>query len=119
MLLALRVNVIACGHSGARPETVEKMLAAFNRDCLSVVPCQGTCISLNVFLLVYFVDSLVSLGSGTVGASGDLAPLAHLCLGLLGEGLMWDPQSAEPKPAGEVLERSLIFAQLIFLFDRP
>ncbi|EER18889.1 Histidine ammonia-lyase, putative [Perkinsus marinus ATCC 50983] len=82
MLLALRVNVIACGHSGARPETVEKMLAAFNKDCLSVVPCQGT-----------------------VGASGDLAPLAHLCLGLLGEGLMWDPQSAEPKPAGEVLER--------------
>ncbi|KAF4699763.1 hypothetical protein FOZ62_009367, partial [Perkinsus olseni] len=41
MLLALRVNVIACGHSGARPETVEKMLAAFNEDCLSVVPCQG------------------------------------------------------------------------------
>ncbi|KAF4668283.1 hypothetical protein FOZ61_006685 [Perkinsus olseni] len=82
MLLALRVNVIACGHSGARPETVEKMLAAFNEDCLSVVPCQGT-----------------------VGASGDLAPLAHLCLGLLGEGLMWEPQSTDPKPAGEVLQR--------------
>ncbi|KAF4696665.1 hypothetical protein FOZ60_016675 [Perkinsus olseni] len=82
MLLALRVNVIACGHSGARPETVEKMLAAFNEDCLSVVPCQGT-----------------------VGASGDLAPLAHLCLGLLGEGLMWEPQSTDPKPAGEVLRR--------------
>lgn len=30
---------------------------------------------------------------GTVGASGDLAPLAHLALGLMGEGKMWSPQS--------------------------
>lgn len=30
---------------------------------------------------------------GTVGACGDLAPLAHLSLGLMGEGLMWSPQS--------------------------
>lgn len=30
---------------------------------------------------------------GTVGASGDLAPLAHLALGLLGEGQMWSPKS--------------------------
>lgn len=30
---------------------------------------------------------------GTVGASGDLAPLAHLALGMLGEGRMWSPES--------------------------
>ena len=52
-LLALRLNVLAKGHSGIRAETVEKMVAAFNADCLSVVPAQGT-----------------------VGASGDLAPLS-------------------------------------------
>lgn len=52
-LLALRLNVLAKGHSGIRTETVDKMVAAFNADCLSVVPAQGT-----------------------VGASGDLAPLS-------------------------------------------
>ena len=78
MLLALRINVLARGHSGVRPETVCKMINAFNKDCLSVVPCQGT-----------------------VGASGDLAQLSHLCLGLLGEGLMW--QGDRRIPANEAL----------------
>lgn len=69
MLLALRINVLAKGHSGIRVETLEQLVAAFNADCLSVVPAKGT-----------------------VGASGDLAPLAHLALGLMGEGLMWAKQ---------------------------
>jgi histidine ammonia-lyase len=51
-LLALRINVLAKGHSGVRPETVERMLAFLNNDCLPLVPEQGS-----------------------VGASGDLAPL--------------------------------------------
>lgn len=67
MLLALRINVLAKGHSGIRVETLRQLLAAFNNDCLSVVPSKGT-----------------------VGASGDLAPLAHLALGMMGEGPMWD-----------------------------
>lgn len=79
-LLALRINVLAKGYSGIRPETVAKMVAAFNLDCLSVVPSQGT-----------------------VGASGDLAPLAHLALGLMGEGQMWDPHTGEQAPAAAVL----------------
>ena len=39
---------------------------------------------------------------GTVGASGDLAPLSHLALGLMGEGKMWSPKSgwAEAKQVG-------------------
>ena len=78
MLLALRINVLARGHSGVRPDTVRKMIDAFNNDCLSVVPSQGT-----------------------VGASGDLAQLSHLCLGLLGEGLMW--QDDRQIPAREAL----------------
>jgi histidine ammonia-lyase len=58
-LLALRINVLAKGHSGIRTETVQQMVDAFNNNCLSVVPSQGT-----------------------VGASGDLAPLAvRFCSG--------------------------------------
>jgi len=80
MLLALRMNTLARGHSGIRTETLEKMLAAFNADCLSVIP-----------------------GKGTVGASGDLAPLSHLALGLMGEGLMWDTATNTHQPANEIL----------------
>uniref|UniRef100_A0A8C6P0A6 Histidine ammonia-lyase n=1 Tax=Nothobranchius furzeri TaxID=105023 RepID=A0A8C6P0A6_NOTFU len=70
MLLALRINVLAKGYSGTSLETLEAMIKAFNASCLSWVPEKGT-----------------------VGASGDLAPLAHLALGLMGEGRMWSPQS--------------------------
>ncbi|XP_076158889.1 histidine ammonia-lyase-like [Alosa pseudoharengus] len=70
MLLALRINVLAKGYSGVSMETLQGIVAAFNASCLSWVPEKGT-----------------------VGACGDLAPLAHLTLGLMGEGLMWSPQS--------------------------
>ncbi|XP_067358588.1 histidine ammonia-lyase isoform X2 [Channa argus] len=70
MLLALRINVLAKGHSGISLETLHAMIQAFNASCLSFVPEKGT-----------------------VGASGDLAPLAHLALGLMGEGKMWSPKS--------------------------
>lgn len=82
MLLALRINVFAKGHSGIRPETVKKLLAALNKNCLSKVPSKGT-----------------------VGASGDLAPLSHLALGMMGEGEMWDPTLMKYLPANEVLTR--------------
>ncbi|KAM8892804.1 histidine ammonia-lyase [Spinachia spinachia] len=70
MLLALRINVLAKGYSGISPETLHAMIEAFNASCLSFVPEKGT-----------------------VGASGDLAPLSHLALGLMGEGKMWSPKS--------------------------
>uniref|UniRef100_A0A8B9HPW1 Histidine ammonia-lyase n=1 Tax=Astyanax mexicanus TaxID=7994 RepID=A0A8B9HPW1_ASTMX len=70
MLLALRINVLAKGYSGISLETLHNMIQAFNASCLSYVPEKGT-----------------------VGASGDLAPLAHLALGLMGEGKMWSPKS--------------------------
>lgn len=81
MLLALRINVLAKGHSGIRTETVTKLLNAFNADCLSIVPSKGT-----------------------VGASGDLAPLSHLALGMMGEGMMWDVAENTIKPAKDVLK---------------
>jgi histidine ammonia-lyase len=43
---------------------------------------------------------------GTVGASGDLAPLSHLALGLMGEGEMWDVQEQKWAPAAEVLAKN-------------
>src|SRR2546425_2647318 len=64
--MLLRANALAKGNSGARIETVELLLALLDRGVLPVVPSRGS-----------------------VGASGDLAPLAHLALPLVGEGEAW------------------------------
>ncbi len=61
--LSLRIHNLALGASGVRPELLEHMVALLNADLIPVIP---------------------SLGS--VGASGDLAPLAHMALPLLGYG---------------------------------
>ncbi|ULT81120.1 hypothetical protein L3Y34_011180 [Caenorhabditis briggsae] len=82
MLLALRINILAKGHSGISVENIKKMIAAFNAFCVSYVPQQGT-----------------------VGCSGDLCPLAHLALGLLGEGKMWSPNTGWG-PADAVLKKN-------------
>ncbi|MCA1561665.1 MAG: histidine ammonia-lyase [Acidobacteria bacterium] len=62
--MALRANVLAKGYSGIRLATLEHLLEMLNRRVHPIVP-----------------------GRGSVGASGDLAPLAHLALVLIGEGL--------------------------------
>jgi histidine ammonia-lyase len=62
----LRANVLAKGYSGIREETLDLLVAMLNRGCIPVVPQQGS-----------------------VGASGDLAPLAHLALVVIGEGEAW------------------------------
>ena len=64
-MIALRANALARGRSGIRVSTVERLLALLAADVLPVVPEKGS-----------------------VGASGDLAPLSHLALGLTGEGLV-------------------------------
>jgi histidine ammonia-lyase len=61
--MALRANVLAKGFSGIRRHTLERLIALLNRRVHPVVPSRGS-----------------------VGASGDLAPLAHLALVLIGEG---------------------------------
>jgi histidine ammonia-lyase len=65
-LVLLRANVLAKGRSGIREETLDLVLALLERDCIPVVPERGS-----------------------VGASGDLAPLAHLALVVIGEGEAW------------------------------
>jgi histidine ammonia-lyase len=62
-MLLLRAHVLALGHSGVRTEVVERMVEMLNRDLIPAVPEQGS-----------------------LGASGDLAPLAALALPLLGAG---------------------------------
>jgi len=62
-MLLLRANTLALGHSGCRPELVDRLLAMLDAGIHPVVPEQGS-----------------------LGASGDLAPLAHLALPLIGRG---------------------------------
>ncbi len=65
-MMVLRANALAKGHSGIRPAVVDKILEFLNNDIIPVVPSQGS-----------------------VGASGDLAPLSHLALTIIGEGEAW------------------------------
>ena len=82
-ILALRANALARGHSGIRTEVVEKILEFYNNDIIPYVPSQGS-----------------------VGASGDLAPLSHIALALIGEGYVWkDGQKAKTE---EVLKQKKI-----------
>ncbi len=69
-IMYLRANALVRGHSGIRPLIVEKILEFLNKDLIPIIPSQGS-----------------------VGASGDLAPLSHLALALIGEGDFLDSSS--------------------------
>jgi histidine ammonia-lyase len=78
--MLLRANALAKGFSGARVETAELLVECLNRGVVPVVPARGS-----------------------VGARGDLAPLAHLALPLVGEGEA--VVAGERLPGAEALER--------------
>jgi len=80
-MLLLRANVLATGFAGCRPEVVDRLLALLASGVHPVVPSQGS-----------------------VGASGDLAPLAHLALPLVGEGRAMF--GGEVLPGAEALRRA-------------
>ncbi|NMP31149.1 histidine ammonia-lyase [Thalassotalea sp. M1531] len=83
LMLITKVHALSQGFSGIRLEVVERMLAFIDLDLIPVVPEQGS-----------------------VGASGDLAPLSHLFLPLIGEGHFWqsgEGQNGEMLPAAKVL----------------
>ncbi|XMB85504.1 histidine ammonia-lyase [Mycoplasmatota bacterium WC44] len=65
LMLVLRANALLKGHSGVRLEVIEQLIRFVNMDIYPVVPSQGS-----------------------LGASGDLAPLSHLALPLTGEGFV-------------------------------
>ncbi|UFN51075.1 histidine ammonia-lyase [Roseomonas sp. OT10] len=81
LVLAMKALSLARGASAVRPETVEALLALLRADILPVIPARGS-----------------------VGASGDLAPLAHLSLVLIGEGAA--TVGGETVPGVEALRRA-------------
>ncbi len=85
--ILLRANTLAKGYSGVRVELIERLVELLNEGVHPVIPCKGS-----------------------VGASGDLAPLAHMSLVLMGEGEAWyegermDGEKAVKKAGIETLE---------------
>ena len=79
LMLLLKIKSLSYGHSGVQLATVNRLVAFYNNDILPVIYTQGS-----------------------LGASGDLAPLAHLALPLIGEGMVW--YKGTQKPTSEVLE---------------
>ncbi|MCA1035611.1 histidine ammonia-lyase [Bacillus infantis] len=78
-MLLLRANALLKGFSGVRPELVERLLAFLNEEIHPVIPQQGS-----------------------LGASGDLAPLSHLALALIGEGEVF--YKGKRMPSSEAIE---------------
>jgi histidine ammonia-lyase len=79
LMLLLKIHALSLGKSGVQVQTVQRLIDFFNFNITSVVYEQGS-----------------------LGASGDLSPLAHLVLPLLGLGEFW--VDGEKKPAAEVLK---------------
>ena len=80
-MLLLRANVLASGFSGARPLVIDTLIAMLEKGVTPVIPEKGS-----------------------VGASGDLAPLAHLALAAIGEGEAF--YDGERLPSAAALERA-------------
>src|SRR5690606_14743524 len=80
IMLLLKIQSLSYGHSGVQLETVERLIDFYNNDILPVIYNQGS-----------------------LGASGDLAPLAHLSLPLLGEGEVY--MDGFRQPAAKVLDK--------------
>jgi histidine ammonia-lyase len=83
-MMLLRANSLAKGHSGVRAIVIDTLCEMLNRAVTPVIPSQGS-----------------------VGASGDLAPLAHLALALIGEGECFDDKGGRISSA-EALKRAQI-----------
>lgn len=81
-MLLLRINTLAKARSGISVSNLKKLIVAFNKKYIAYVPQKGT-----------------------VGASGDLAPLSHVVLGLIGEGLAWDWETSQFIEAEKVLKK--------------
>ncbi|HEY5775448.1 MAG TPA: histidine ammonia-lyase [Xanthomonadales bacterium] len=81
LMLQLKIHSLSLGYSGVSEQTFLKLLELENLGVLPWIPSRGS-----------------------VGASGDLAPLAHMCLPLIGRGEVWDDAFSTRIPASQVLE---------------
>lgn len=81
LILQLKIHALGLGNSGISEDTFNRLIHFSDHDLIPAIPEKGS-----------------------VGASGDLAPLAHMSLPLLGYGLFWNEEGTETIPAGEVLK---------------
>jgi histidine ammonia-lyase len=88
-MMLLRANSLAKGYSGVRGAVIDTLCEMLNRGVTPFVPSQGS-----------------------VGASGDLAPLAHLALALIGEGECIDATGARI-PSGDAMKRAQVKPQVL------
>ena len=82
IMLILRVNCLIRGYSGVSQKLIEQLVEAIEKKILPKVPSQGS-----------------------VGASGDLAPLSHIALGLMGIGEIWDEANQTYSDASQILQK--------------
>ncbi len=82
LMLQLKVHALAIGYSGISEETFDRLILFIENDWIPAIPEKGS-----------------------VGASGDLAPLAHMSLPLLGYGEFWNQEGTGTIPAGELLQK--------------
>ena len=81
LMLQLKIQSLSLGYSGVSEDTFRQLLRLEEHDILPWIPSRGS-----------------------VGASGDLAPLAHMCLPLIGRGEVWDEARLARVPTAAVLE---------------
>ncbi len=81
LMLQLKIHSLSLGYSGVSEQTFMQLLELEEHGVLPWIPSRGS-----------------------VGASGDLAPLAHMCLPLIGRGEVWDETLSARIPAAAVLE---------------
>jgi histidine ammonia-lyase len=81
LILHLKIHALGLGYSGVSRTTFDRLLLFAERDLIPALPSRGS-----------------------VGASGDLAPLAHLALPLLGEGQFWTEDGTDVRSAEAVLD---------------
>ena len=80
LMLQLKIHALALGYSGISTETFNRLICFLDHDLIPAIPEKGS-----------------------VGASGDLAPLAHMSLPLLGYGIFWDKEGRDTVPAEKLL----------------
>jgi len=83
LMLQLKLHALAIGYSGISEETFDRLMLFIENDWIPAIPEKGS-----------------------VGASGDLAPLAHMSLPLLGLGEFWNEKGPDTLPADQVLKKN-------------
>ncbi|MFN1835742.1 histidine ammonia-lyase [Balneola sp. MJW-20] len=83
LMLQLKIHALGLGYSGISSETFNRLILMLDKDLIPAIPKKGS-----------------------VGASGDLAPLAHMSLPLLGYGSFWNEEGTDIIPASGVLSEN-------------